>query len=40
MRSFFNAVDSQPPQLRDYLVARKEIVTLLPKIEALSPQML
>ena len=39
LRSFFNAVDSQPPQLRDYLVAREEMVTLLPKIEALSPQM-
>jgi hypothetical protein len=38
-RSFFNAVDDQPPQLRDYLVAKEEIVTLLPKIEALFPQM-
>jgi hypothetical protein len=38
MRSFFNAMDSQPPQLKDCLVAR-EIVTLLTIIDALSSQM-
>jgi hypothetical protein len=34
-RSFFNAVDGQASDL----VTKEEIVTLLPKIEALFPQM-